>query len=472
MRSCVWWLAGALMHASLVAAQDAAPSDARTLVLLRGTEQIESITEETPLETRFACVARMRELARTSPATYQCQTADGQVIVTFTPTSVATSSTEPTGDRDPYPLYEALDLAQIPWHNATGPWGRRVRLESPAQPVTTRTVSVGSLRQFNAAASVDGTLINITSGWPGDTIATINANDIDVVIPSGVTIGAIELGSYPRDTPLARIRIRGDGLMGQYRDHALVSDVTIDGIDLNGDSGFDGAEGNSAFRISSTRVAVLNVRAIAGAYVWLGDARHVVVANSNFFHGAATRDALGGDSGGWGIRNTGGPFTIVDSRIQGTRYNNLRLQPTGQNGDLLYVARTTFVNTAEGGRVAWLWDNLGNGRANGRGAIIEDSAIYSYGPTGCPAYTDLRAPNVLYTRVRGNRFFSGGTIRWSQDTLDSMEKLAAANHDWSGNSFESLSALPAWGGPGDPTLVPLPRGLTFSSGAGACVSPF
>jgi hypothetical protein len=454
----------------------APPPEVLTLELLRGTQVVETITADTPRETRLSCVTRMRDLARASPATYRCQTQDGQVIVTFTPSSVtpapAATETAATGPA-PYPLYDALDLSRVPWHNGAGAWGPQVQLQAPALPVTTRTVDVSSLQQFNRAASVSGTLINITRGWAGDTTATIDANDIDVVIPAGVAIGAVELGTWPRDTALARIRIRGDGRMGQYRDHASVSDVTIDGIDLNGDSGFDGAETDSAFRIASTRVAVLNVRATASAYVWLGDARQAVIANSNLFHGAATRDALGGDIGGWGIRNTGGPLTIVDSRIQGTRYNNLRTQPAGRGGDLLYVARTTFVNTAEGGRVAWLWDNLGNSRANGQGAIIEDSAIYSYGPPGCASYTDLRAPNVTYSRIRRNRFFSGGSINWSQAVLDSMEKLPAGDHDWSvGNTFERLAALPDWGGPGDPTQIPLPRRLSFSLGAGACVSPY
>src|SRR5918993_4062344 len=69
----------------------------------------------------------------------------------------------------PYPLYAALDLARIPWHNEAGPWGPRVALQAPAQPVTTRTVNVRTLAQFNAAASVDGRLINITASWPGNT---------------------------------------------------------------------------------------------------------------------------------------------------------------------------------------------------------------------------------------------------------------------------------------------------------------
>jgi hypothetical protein len=352
-----------------------------------------------------------------------------------------------------------------------------VRLQFPAQPTTTRTVNVSSVAQFNAAAAVSGTRVNITAGWPTMTTATINASDIDVIIPQGVAIGAIELGVWPRAATLARIRIRKPdgaargGRMGQYRDFPLVTDVTLDSIDMNGDSGFGPAEGNSVFRVESTRVAVLNVRANAPGALWTGNGKHAVIANSNFFHGASTRAAVG-FAEGWGLRNGGGPFTVIDSRIQGTRYNNLRVQPMNQGGDLIYVARTTFVNTAEGGRVAWLFDNMGNNNFTGAGAIIEDSTVYSYFPAGCGAgmFTDLRALHARYSRVRNTRFHSGGVLSWSQATLNNAPKLAGGDHDWSvGNTFASLTSLPLWGGPGDPTQIPLRSPLSLG-GEGLCLS--
>jgi hypothetical protein len=371
-----------------------------------------------------------------------------------------------------------LNLSAIPWHNGAGAWGPQVRIDFPALPVTTRTVNVSTLDQFNQAAAVAGTLINITASWAGNTTAVIAASNVDVVIRPGISVGAIEVGAYPRTSPVSRVRIRGTtpgmhsgGRMGQYRDFTQASDITIDGIDMNGDSGFPVAETNQAFRASGTRLAVLNTRAIAAGYIWLGSARHVIIANSNLYHGAAT-EATVGYTGGWGIRNTAGPFTIVDSRIQGTRYNNLRVHSSNGSGELLYVARTTFVNTAEGGRAAWLWDNLNATSSNGQGAIFEDNRVYSYGVAGCPAYTDLRAPDVTYSRVRRTQFFSGGSINWSQAALDSAEKLPGGDHDWSvSNAFSSFSALPPWGGPGDPTQIPIPVAPSLR-GQGACISPF
>jgi hypothetical protein len=373
-------------------------------------------------------------------------------------------------------VLSATDLAAIPWHNGTGAWGPQVRIESPAQPVTTRAITVSSLAQFNAEARVPGTHITIGASWPGNTIASINANDIRVTIPPNLSIGAIMLGNYPTTT-VARTRIDGGGRHGQVRAWPGCADLTIAGTSNNGDSGFGGGETNQAWRIDCTRVALLDTRSIAPGYNWLGGARHLIIARSNFFHGAATRAATGFVEG-WGIRNAGGPITIVDSRIQGTRYNNLRAQSSGRQGELLYVARSTFVNESEGGRAAWLWSNLGNGPWNGQGAIIEDSAIYSYAAPGCGssngAYMDLSAPNVTYTRLRRNRFYSGGGSSWSQQVLNGMAKLAGGDHDWSvGNTFAARPAtLPPWGPGGDPTQIPLPTGIVASlRGETPCLAP-
>ena len=373
-----------------------------------------------------------------------------------------------------------LDLANIPWNRSSGSWGPQVPIQFPNLPVTTRSVNVSTPQQFNMEASVSGTEIVITSGWAGNINVAVSVSDIDVVIPAGVSIGGIEIGVFPRLDPISRVRIRGPvpgthsgGRFGQYRDFGLASDIIIDGVDMNGDSGFPRGETNQAFRANATRIAVLNTRAIAAGYIWLGSARHVIIANSNFYHGAATRSATGFLEG-WGIRNTGGPVTIVGSRIEGTRYHNIRVQSVGGSGELLYVSDSVLVGVHEG-RAAWLWNNLGNGPWSGQGAIIEDSRIYSYtSPGGCIFGPDINASNVTYSRIANNEFFGGGNAVYTQEDLDA----AAANggqpgdHDWSvGNTFSPLTALPPWTGPGDPRDIPLPNGLSFNTGVSPCLPP-
>ena len=389
----------------------------------------------------------------------------------------ATSATGPVASSAPAPTagsyahYPALNLNDIPWHTAAGGWGPQVRLEAPALPVTTRSVTVNNRAEFNAAASIAGTRITIATGWPGNTLATINANDIDVIIPPGVSIGAIEFGVWPRDYAISRVRIRGTtpgthsgGRMGQYRDYARVSDIIIDGIDLNGDSPYT-VQGNNEgwipFRIHSNRVAVLNSRIISSDSTWLGSARHVVIANSNFYHAASTRAQVG-YPGGYGIRNSAGPVTIIDSRVQGTRYHNIRVSSEGNSGELLYVGRSTIVAMAEG-RTSWMWNHINVNVGRGQGAIMAGNSIYTYSAPGCPFGPEISSVNVDWSRVANNRFFGGGNAVFNSVT--------ANGGGTEGNTFAALGSFPAWGGPGDPRQVPQPNGLPVITGEGQCPGP-
>lgn len=415
------------------------------------------------------------QLLRLALCTFAASVAQAQTATPMPPTLCVESQC-------PTSLPIDLDVNAIPWHTGAGPWGPQVQIQFPALPLTTRSVNVSTREQFNQAAAIPGTLINITTSWATNTNATVSANDIDVVLPAGVSVGAIEIGAYPRTSPVSRVRIRGPvpgvhsgGRMGQYRDFPLASDIVIDGIDINGDSGHPATETNQAFRASGTRIAILNTRAIAAGYIWLGNARHVIIANTNMFHGAATRASVGYIEG-WGIRNTAGPFTIVDSRIEGTRYHNIRVQSVGGTGELLYVGNSTLVAVHEG-RTAWLWNNLGSGgsapNANGQGAIIENSSIYTYTAVGCWAGQEIDASNVTYSRIRNNRFFGAGNALFNQTYLDSQAASGApGDHDWSqGNTFHLLTALPSWGEPGDPRQIPLPGGRALSPGESPCL-PF
>lgn len=414
-----------------------------------------------------ACSAGSQSRTETRTRTITTQPANGGAacpVLSETRTATQACSEPPPPTGDAYPLYPALNLAQIPWHVAAGPWGPQVRLEAPALPRTTRTVTVRSQSEFAAAAAVPGSAITVAQGWSVNTTVAITANDVDVTIPRGVVVGGIEIGAWPRSSSLARIRIRGEGRMGQYRDYDRVSDVVIDGLDMTGDSAFTGTgEGITPFRISATRVAVLNVRATSAGPIWLGSAKHVVIANSNLYHGAATRAAVGWQEG-WGIRNVGGPITIVDSRLEGTRYHNLRPQSATGQGELFYAARSTFVASAEA-RTIWIWNNLGQTSTFGNGSVFEDNDIYAYAAPGCMFNAPgLGAEHVTYSRLTANRFYGGGQITFSQAVIDAATRQAQS----AGNVFAPWSSYPAWRGRGDPRELPLPAGLQYARGEGAC----
>lgn len=393
-------------------------------------------------------------------------------------------TTPEEGEVDLYPLYTPLDRNSIYFHADAGAWGDAVPLVAPTLPTITTESNAATASAFNTAAAIAGRRITITGSWT-DNVA-ITASDVEVILPVGRAIGAIQIGDFSHRT-IRRVRIRGseDGLThggrcGQIRDYiniissgTIVEDVVLDGVDINGASTYGGGETNQAFRVSLTRMAVLHCRVIAPGYTWLGDATHVLIADSNFYHGGATRAAAGFVEG-WGIRNGAGPFVIVDSRIQGTRYHNFRVASHGNAGELAYIARSTLVAVAEG-RTAWLWNNLGNAPlGSGQGAVIDDCDIYSYTVGGCGFGAEISATSCDYSRVQNCVFHSGGSAVMTQAALDAQAGSQTGDHDYSvGNSFVAIDDagdLPAWAGPGDPTAVPLPGGLTLITGEAPCTS--
>jgi hypothetical protein len=390
----------------------------------------------------------------------------------------------PTPVGDPYPWHTSFNRQDAPWHIGSGSWGAQVEIDAPAAPVTTRQVTVHTQANFNTEAAVDGTEITIGTGW--STGATVTGSDIDIIVPAGITISHIQLGAWPYEVPVDRLRVRGTtlgehsgGRVGQFRDFELASDIIIDGVDINNASGFSTAETNACFRCYGTRYFIGNVRGISAGALWLGGAKHVFIANSNFYHGGATRAQVG-VAEGWGFRNTGGPFTIVDSQIAGTRYHNVRMQSVGGSGELFFTTGTDYMALAEG-PCAWLWNNLNQSPlANGQGAIVRACRIYGYSHAGCGLSHELTANNCNYSRVEHNTFYSGGAVNYTQGYLDARQAAGgtagalageggAGDHNWSvGNMFAALTAFPAWGGPGDPTSIPLPGGLTLIQGEGIC----
>lgn len=393
---------------------------------------------------------------------------------------------------DPLDVYPDLDLATIPWHTAAGGWGDQVALAQVVLPTTTTTAEVDTAAECTAAADTAGVAITVVgAGW-SDTTCNITADDVDLIISEGVAIdAAIQVEGVDR------IRIRGEtpgehsgGRVGQIRTFGSGVDLVIDGIDVNGSANYGAGESNQAFRISSwSRVAITNTRAIAGGYLFVGNNTHLYVLGSSMYHGAAARTAVGFGEG-WGIRNAGGPVTIFESEIWGTRYVNVRTHSLDGAGEVLYIGDTTLVALAEG-RSIWMWPNLGNNSGIGAGFIMEDSDIYAYsagtaGEANCSYGPEGSNYQNAYSHVHDNVFHGAGHVVWDQDYLDELENGGASHteygpsadppgdHDWqTGNTFDNgFSALPAWTRAGDASAVPLPDSLTLIVGEceGACNS--
>jgi hypothetical protein len=384
---------------------------------------------------------------------------------------------------DPYPHYTAFDRNIVPWHTGSGGWGAQVTLESPALPVTNRSVTVSTAGAFNTEASVAGSLITIDTTIADTNVLVINASDIDVIIPPGVNVGLIDFGSFPRTTAIARVRIRGNtpyvrsgGMFGTLRilpsTLHIYTDIVIDSLDMDGKGPGGGIEREVNIFANVNRMCVVNCRLIAAGWNWLSktesdSCRHVVIANCNFASGQAARAELS-FAEGWSIRGYGGPFTIIDSRIQTTRYHAIRLASRDTVGELLYVGNSTLVTVSEG-KTAWAWNNLGGSEgfptAEGDGAIFTGCNIYAYSECSGPA--EINTTNVAFATISNNNFYSGGSATWAQGTVDGYVKGGGVG---TGNTFNALGSLPAWSAVGNPTSITLPYSRTLITGEGTCVA--
>ena len=106
---------------------------------------------------------------------------------------------------------------------------------TPADPVTTRQVTVTSASQFNSEAATNGTEITINSSFSGN--VTITGNDIDVIMSNGATItGNLQLGSFSfRST---RVRWTGGNISGRLLGNNF-QDYLFDDFYLDSGSGFN-----------------------------------------------------------------------------------------------------------------------------------------------------------------------------------------------------------------------------------------
>ena len=94
----------------------------------------------------------------------------------------------------------------------------------PADPVTTRDVTVNTASEFNTEAAVAGTRITVGSSFTGNVV--IAANDIDVVMDNGLTIS----GNFQISASISRIRWTGGniGTMGIANcDDVLFDDLLV-----------------------------------------------------------------------------------------------------------------------------------------------------------------------------------------------------------------------------------------------------
>jgi hypothetical protein len=408
---------------------------------------------------------------------------------------------------DPYPLYPSFDRNELPFHTGAGSWGAQVPFEAPDEPTTTTAVTVTTVSGFNTAAATNGTQITIGAGFPAgfNDVLTINANDIDVIVPNGRSTSGISISSY-LGTGRQRIRIRKadaderGGTIGQLRVWQLSSgsttDLIIDSIDVNGEGNFGGAAENNmafVFNDSQERIFIHNVRALCGQALGFMQANHIMIAASSLRSSAVDRTTASRNEG-WCYRGHGTPVVIVDSHLETTRYHVFRPNTNNVDNEYLYVKNTKLVNLSES-KIGWLGNRLADPSFGyWRGAWVTGCEIYSAADSTCAGGGGtesqvLSLSTCTYSRITNNTIYSGGTgnaITWALSNLTSERNsaISSANADTTlvgtgraplpsdahssdtelaTNTFSTLTAKPAWGGAGDPTGITLPNGWTLNN---------
>lgn len=373
---------------------------------------------------------------------------------------------------EPYPWYPALDLARIPFHTSAGPWGPRAAIAAPAPPFTTRSVRVKSAAEFAAEARIPQTLITVAAQFIGPVVVLGDVTDVDIVVPPGHRVAQLTIGRYSPPSTTQRVRVRGTtpgvhsgGLVGRLTIGSMtaISDIIIDGVDLNGD---DGNGGNLLWQFvrPAERVAVVNIRGhgVGPASLELGSV-NVVIAGNRIMSGARPRD-VNGYPEGWGIRG-GGRLVVYDNRIDGTRYHRVRVHPTAGPSQYVWVANNTFVDPHEA-RIFSVFESSGTAPYRSAGAWAVCNRVYAHSKCMTPSFDAMHSN---YAMLTSNVFF--GSI--TQAVQRAQQAAHGPGRDYlTGNTFSAWQAPPAWQAPGDPTTtVPLPQVAESRFNPGLNVQP-
>lgn len=362
-----------------------------------------------------------------------------------------------------YPWYPALDLSQIPWHNAAGPWGPAVRLQAPAAPNLTGAV---------VNLTGEGAAQNLYNPPPGTryvvaaNVGTVSlggtVTDVELVIPPGFRIGLLDLTGT-----INRVRVRGTTIGTHSGGQVLrvginsqsAQDIIFDGIKI--------ASTNEAFADSivvtgrPNRVAIVNCKIRSPRITFTGQGLNFVWAGNSIQSGVISAgQAIGATGVGdaqWTIRHgTEGPVVLFGNDIRGRKYHRFR---TGANTaaeaatTLHYIAKNTIVDEQESAITLVL------GATSSPATIITENSIHAYNAGGGARFD---AEMARYARITGNRFYSNSiTAAWlAGRAATHVARLPGADVDYTtGNTFAPWSRPAAWGGAGDPSdvyLAPAP----------------
>ncbi|MCC7535439.1 MAG: hypothetical protein IT379_04475, partial [Deltaproteobacteria bacterium] len=353
-----------------------------------------------------------------------------------------------------YRWYPALDLARIPFHAADGPWGARAPITAPEAPRTTRSVTVTSAAELSAEGIVAGTEITIGASFADQAVLLGDVIDVDIVVPPGVSTGSILVGRYTPESTTTRVRLRGPtpgvhsgGRVGSIGFmSSTTTDVIVDGLDMNGEDGRGGGL-LWQFAFPVERAAIVNVRGHASGAASLGEGRDIVYAGNAIMSGARPRE-VNGYPEGWEHR-AGSHLVVFRSDIRGTRYHRVRVHPDPSRAPQhLWVDGNVLVDPHEA-RILDSFDLEGMGR-DFASVWATCNRVHAHSTCITPSFA---ATDASYARLTDNAIHGAFTL----ETMRDGAMRDGPMHDYTtGNTYGPWEEPPPWGGPGDPTTVPLP----------------
>jgi hypothetical protein len=398
---------------------------------------------------------------------------------------------QPPGGDDCYNL-SAEDLATIPWENGAGAWGAQVQFVDYTAPVTSGDpVYVSTTAEFETATMTDGQVIIFDTSISEDELMELWGDNLDIVIPAGITVGLFLNGFAEPDR--FNIRIRGEtpcehsgGRAGQLR--LSGTNIILDGFDTNSSGSFGG--GGEAEQYSCVRadgdaddtLLMVNMRGLCAyqGFYFGAVGLQIFCRDSNFLAGAAADTGL---TGQWAYRTLSARHYHDNCDYRTDRFAAIRPHAApGASGELFWSKDSTYVNYAEG-RVFWIWHALDGAEAQGEGFVLINPRIAAHSVSGgCQGGADshLNTNNthasgldVAYTRIYSADIYSSGVVTGSQAGLNT-EAARSADGDWDdgNNTFNSWAADLSWDpDTGDPTEIAMADGLTQAYGEGSCTPP-
>lgn len=354
------------------------------------------------------------------------------------------------------PLYSALDMATVPFHNGATAAGPQVVFQTAALPNITSTVNVANAAQLSAALAVPGRRAVMTANISGAQLTGVNIADNEIVIPNGLLLNGLTLCGYQSPDTLSRFRVTkastDTGIGGRL--HRLqvygagATDIIFDGVQLSASTADPAIPTYIDTTGGSARHAFIRCQIISPVAAYGYGVPHLLVAGCSVYHDANNV----GNSGDWGFRcSARGAYIFYQNDIRGPNYSHIRFHPaSGSGGYVAHIEDNTFLDrdTADFGRTVDIFETDGTAGLPGmQGAWMRSNRFYVNGSVFFQIQRQISGAGSIvdYLEVTNNVVNGSAT---------GFAAGSSAASNITGNTYNAAPGSdPAWGAAGDPTGI-------------------